>query len=95
MTETRNGNAGLPLAGRVAVVSGGGRLRRASMVEWDTVRMPDDPDLSPGVLADLLARSRQGEPREFRVSVDAFTDLMGGADLMGPDPDPQASRGHR
>jgi len=74
------------------IVTGGGRLRRASVVEWDTVTLPGDPDLSPGVLADLLARSRQGEPREFGVAVDAFTDLMGGADLAGPDLD---SRGHR
>ncbi len=39
---------------------------------------PDDPDLSPGQLEDLLARSHAGEPKEFRVSVDAFHDLMDG-----------------
>ena len=58
------------------VVTGAGRLRRASVVEWGTVPLPDDPDLSPEALADLLARSHEGEPREFRVSVDAFNDLM-------------------
>ena len=42
------------------------------------VPLPDDPDLSPGQLEDLLARSHAGEPKEFRVSVDAFHDLMDG-----------------
>ncbi|MGO8888163.1 MAG: SDR family NAD(P)-dependent oxidoreductase [Streptosporangiaceae bacterium] len=60
------------------IVTGGGRLRRASVVEWGTVPLPDDPDLSPGRLEDLLARSHAGEPKEFRVSVDAFADLMDG-----------------
>ena len=62
------------------IVTGGGRLRRASVVEWGTVELPGDPDLSPAELADLLAESHQGEPREFGVSVDAFADLMDGAD---------------
>ncbi len=61
------------------IVTGGGRLRRASVVEWGTVELPADPDLSPEVLSDLLAESHRGEPREFRVSVDAFADLMDGA----------------
>ena len=60
------------------IVTGGGRLRRASVVEWGTVPLPNDPDLSPGQLEALLAQSRAGEPREFRVSVDAFNDLMDG-----------------
>ena len=60
------------------IVTGGGRLRRASVVEWGTVPLPDDPDLSPGQLEDLLARSHAGEPKEFRVSLDAFSDLMDG-----------------
>jgi hypothetical protein len=72
------------------IVTGGGRLRRASVVEWDTVELPADPDLSPEVLSELLAESHRGKPREFRVSVDAFTDLMGGTDV-----DPQAGGGHR
>ncbi len=58
------------------VVTGGGRLRRASVVEWGTVELPAGPDLSAERLAELLERSHQGEPREFGVSVDAFTDLM-------------------
>ena len=60
------------------IVTGGGRLRRASVVEGGTVAMPDDPDLSPARLADLLAASGRGEPKEFRVSVDALNDLADG-----------------
>ena len=48
------------------------------MVEWGTVPLPDDPDLSPGQLETLLAQSHAGEPKEFRVSVEAFNDLMDG-----------------
>ena len=57
------------------IVTGGGRLRRASVVEWETMQLPAGP-LLPGQLADLLERSRKGEPREFGVAVQAFTDLM-------------------
>lgn len=60
------------------IVTGGGRLRRASVVEWGTVRLPNGPDLSPSRLHALLAESECGEPREFRVAVDAFHDLMAG-----------------
>ena len=60
------------------IVTGGGRLRRASVVEWGTVPLPDDPDLRAEELETLLARSHAGEPKEFRVSVDAFEDLMDG-----------------
>ncbi len=60
------------------IVTGGGRLRRASVVEWGTVPLPNDPDLSPGQLETLLAQSQAGEPKEFRVSVEAFNDLMDG-----------------
>ena len=60
------------------IVTGGGRLRRASVVEWGTVLLPNGPGLSPGQLHALLAESGRGEPREFRVSVDAFHDLMEG-----------------
>jgi NAD(P)-dependent dehydrogenase (short-subunit alcohol dehydrogenase family) len=63
------------------IVTGGGRLRRASVVEWGTVRLPEGGELSPAELAGLLAESRAGEPREFRVSVDAFADLVDGAGL--------------
>jgi NAD(P)-dependent dehydrogenase (short-subunit alcohol dehydrogenase family) len=58
------------------IVTGGGRLRRASVVEWGTVLLPNGPGLSPDQLHALLAESGRGEPREFRVSVDAFYDLM-------------------
>jgi NAD(P)-dependent dehydrogenase (short-subunit alcohol dehydrogenase family) len=58
-----------------------GRLRRASVVEWDTVFLPNEPDLRPGQLQALLAKSGSGPPREFRVAVDAFNDLVSG----GPD----------
>ncbi|HTQ94614.1 MAG TPA: hypothetical protein VMK84_34495 [Streptosporangiaceae bacterium] len=61
------------------IAAGGGRLRRASAVEWGTVRLPNGPGLSPGQLHALLAESGRGEPREFRRSVDAFWDLMGPA----------------
>ena len=60
------------------IVTGAGRLRRASVVEWDTVWLPNEPDLSPGQLEALLARSHAGEPREYRVAADAFADLMEG-----------------
>jgi hypothetical protein len=56
-------------------VTGGGLLRRASAVEWGTVSLPPEGRLSAGCLADLLAESGRGEPREFGVSVDAFTDF--------------------
>lgn len=48
-----------PLAGRVAVVSGGGGL-------------------AGRVAGGAGGGERAGEPREFGVSVDAFTDLAGG-----------------
>ncbi len=63
------------------IVTGGGLLRPASVVEWGTVRLPGDPDLSPEKLDGLLVQSRAGQPREFRVSGDAFADLMDGAGL--------------
>jgi NAD(P)-dependent dehydrogenase (short-subunit alcohol dehydrogenase family) len=60
------------------VVTGGGRLRRASVVEWDTVFIPNEPDLHPGQLQALLAKSGSGKPHEYRVAVDAFNDLVSG-----------------
>lgn len=60
------------------IVTGGDRLRRASAVEWGTVMMPNDPGLSPESLQALLAESGRGKPKEFRVSVDALTDLVAG-----------------
>jgi NAD(P)-dependent dehydrogenase (short-subunit alcohol dehydrogenase family) len=60
------------------VVTGGGRLRRASVVEWETVFLPNEPDLHPDQLHALLAESGSGKPHEYRVAVDAFHDLMSG-----------------
>jgi hypothetical protein len=60
------------------VVTGGGRLRRASVVEWGTVFLPNDPDFRAADLEALLAESGRGKPREFRVSADAFDDLAAG-----------------
>jgi len=51
---------------------------RASAVEWGTVFLPNEPDLRPDQLQALLAESGRGEPREFRVSADAFSDLVSG-----------------
>jgi len=60
------------------VVTGGGRLRRASVVEWETIIMPNEPDLRPDQLQALLASSGSGKPHEYRVAVDAFNDLISG-----------------
>jgi len=57
------------------IVTGGGRLRRASAVEWGTVFLPNGPDLRPDQLRALLAESARGQPKEFGVSIDAFNDL--------------------
>ena len=65
------------------IVTGGGLLRRASAVEWETVALPSGPSLSAAALADLLAESGRGKPREFGVSVDAFTDLSLGPGRPG------------
>jgi NAD(P)-dependent dehydrogenase (short-subunit alcohol dehydrogenase family) len=58
------------------VITGGGRLRRASVVEWETIFLPNEPDLRPDQLHALLAESGSGQPHEYRVAIDAFTDLM-------------------
>ena len=58
------------------VITGGGRLRRASVVEWETIFLPNEPDLRPDHLHALLAESGAGKPHEYRVAVDAFNDLM-------------------
>jgi NAD(P)-dependent dehydrogenase (short-subunit alcohol dehydrogenase family) len=60
------------------IVTGGGLLRRASAVEWETVALPGRSSLSAAQLAALVAESGRGKPREFGVSADAFTDLAGG-----------------
>ncbi|MFY9932584.1 MAG: SDR family NAD(P)-dependent oxidoreductase, partial [Streptosporangiaceae bacterium] len=64
------------------LVAGAGLLRRASVVEWGTVALPAGAGLTPERLTDLLAESGKGEPREFRIAADAFTDLIG---EPGPD----------
>jgi hypothetical protein len=48
------------------------------VVEWDTVFLPNGPDLRPDQLHALLAESGSGKPHEYRVAVDAFNDLMAG-----------------
>ena len=65
------------------IVTGGGLLRRASAVEWGTVSLPPGDQLDAAQLAELVAESGQGEPREFGVSVDAFTDLVRGPGRPG------------
>ena len=60
------------------IVTGGGLLRRASPVEWETVALPGGSSLSAAQLASLVEESGRGKPREFGVSADAFTDLAGG-----------------
>jgi NAD(P)-dependent dehydrogenase (short-subunit alcohol dehydrogenase family) len=60
------------------IVTGGGRLRRASVVEWGTVLVPNGVGLRAADLEALLAESGRGQPREFRVAVDAFDDLVAG-----------------
>jgi len=74
------------------LVTGGGVLRRASVVEWGTVALPaDGAPLTAAQLEDLLSRSGQGKPQEFRVAADAFADLIGGAGADGP-PDEAAEK---
>jgi hypothetical protein len=60
------------------VITGGGRLRRACVVEWDTVFIPNGSDLRPDQRQALLAESGSGKPHEYRVAVDAFNDVMAG-----------------
>jgi NAD(P)-dependent dehydrogenase (short-subunit alcohol dehydrogenase family) len=60
------------------IITGGGRLRRASAVEWGTVLVPNGVGLRAADLEALLAESGRGKPREFRVAVDAFDDLVAG-----------------
>ena len=72
---------GCTLNGQV-LVSGGGLLRAASAVEYDTVALPTD-GLSPDELAALIARSRLGTPRDFPDAETAFLDLAASLDRTG------------
>jgi hypothetical protein len=65
------------------IVTGGGLLRRASAVEWETVSLPAGGSLSAAELASLVQESGRGKPREFGVSVDAFTGLCRGSGGRG------------
>ncbi len=62
--------------GQVIVAAGSG-LRIAESVEGDTVRLPDD--LTPAVLADLIATSRSGSSHTYAHAQEAFQDFA--ADL--------------
>jgi len=56
------------------IVTGAGRLRCASVVEWETVLLPDD--LGPHELEELMQRSKKGHPKEFHGANEAFLDFM-------------------
>jgi len=67
------------------LVAGGGRLRRASVVEWGTVALPPaGQPLTAADLEELVARSGRGKPQEFGIAADAFADLIGGPEPDGP-----------
>ncbi len=57
------------------IVTGGGRLRCASVVEWGTVELPDD--LGARELEELVNRSKASKPKEFDGANEAFLDFMG------------------
>ncbi|MFZ1062656.1 MAG: SDR family NAD(P)-dependent oxidoreductase [Acidimicrobiales bacterium] len=56
------------------IVTGAGRLRSASVVEWGTVLLPDS--LGPQELEELVQRSKKGQPKEFSGANEAFLDFM-------------------
>lgn len=58
------------------LITGGGGLRVASTMEWDTVGLPDGR-LTPDDLTALIARSRAGTAREYPDAATAFADLAG------------------
>jgi NAD(P)-dependent dehydrogenase (short-subunit alcohol dehydrogenase family) len=57
------------------VIAAGGALRVADAVEWDTVPLPAPSDLTAAALADLVRRSRAGQPHTYPSAQDAFLDL--------------------
>lgn len=58
------------------IVTGAGRLRSASVVEWGTVLVPND--LDPHELEELVHRSKTATPTELNGAIEAFFDFMGG-----------------
>jgi NAD(P)-dependent dehydrogenase (short-subunit alcohol dehydrogenase family) len=64
--------------GQVLVCAGGG-FRVASAVEFGVVPVPS----GPGELAELIARSRAAEPREFAEARSAFLDFVAEGALCG------------
>jgi hypothetical protein len=73
------------------LVTGGGRLRRASVVEWGTVLLPNGPDLSPGQLHALLAESGRGGTSD--AGARAHRDLGAAAGRAHLFAQPRAGRG--
>ena len=69
-------------AAHVALTDSGTSALILALPKKGTVALPAGPGLTAERLTDLLAESGKGEPREFRIAVDAFTDL-----LEGPRPD--------
>jgi NAD(P)-dependent dehydrogenase (short-subunit alcohol dehydrogenase family) len=62
------------LNGEMLIV-GGGRLRRATPVEWDPVDLPDGT-LDPDELTKLVAQSGAGSPSEYPDGLTAFLALV-------------------
>jgi NAD(P)-dependent dehydrogenase (short-subunit alcohol dehydrogenase family) len=56
------------------IVTGAGRLRSASVVEWGTVLLPED--LGPEELEELVHQSRSAPPKEFNGAIESFFDFM-------------------
>jgi NAD(P)-dependent dehydrogenase (short-subunit alcohol dehydrogenase family) len=54
------------------LISGGGGLKAATAMEFGTVRLPAEDDLTPAALTALIAQSRETPPREFPDAETAF-----------------------
>jgi NAD(P)-dependent dehydrogenase (short-subunit alcohol dehydrogenase family) len=59
-----------------SIVVGGGRLRRASAVDWASLEL-DDGVRRPERLAEMIEQSCSGRPSEFPHALAAFEELMG------------------
>jgi len=57
------------------LVTGAGRLRSASVVEWGSVLLPDD--LGPHELEELVHQSKTAPPTELNGALEAFFNFMG------------------